>query len=45
MTLKNLFWFVKLTEFPSIIVVKEEKDMIFRLKYKNDKIKRLRSSK
>lgn len=45
LVLKDLMWNLKVIEFPSIIVVREEKDMEFRLKYKNDKIKRLRNVK
>lgn len=45
LVLKDLMWNLKVIEFPSIIVVREEKDMEFRLKYKNDKIMRLRNVK
>lgn len=42
MTLKDLLWHISFVEFPNILVVKEEEDQVFRLKYRNDKIKRKR---
>lgn len=45
LTLKNLLWNLKLIEFPTIFVVKCEKVTEFRLKFKNDKLKRERHQK
>ena len=45
LTLKNLLWHLKLVEFPSIFVVQVDKVTEFKLKYKNDKLKRERHSK
>lgn len=42
MTLKEIFWCIRLIEFPSIIAVTDTADRLFRMKYKNEKIRKAR---
>ena len=41
-TLKDIFWCIRLIEFPSIIAVPEGSDRVFRMRYKNEKIRKAR---
>lgn len=42
MTLKQVFWHIRLVEFPTIIAVTEGADRLFRMRYKNEKIRKSR---
>ena len=42
MTLKEIFWCIRLIEFPSILIVAEGSDRVFRMRYKNEKIRKAR---